>query len=115
VPWSTANVRRLHRYALLTPAPSSTDPAEIAAVIRGAHAQVLSAAELSIALRIHGANRSTVQHALWDDHSLIKTHGPRGTVHLLAADDLPVWLAALSAIPAHSRFPNGVRLTQPGG
>jgi len=112
VSWSTANVRRLQRHALLAPAAPSTDPAEIAAVICGAHAQVLSAAELSIALRIQGANRATVQHALWDDHSLIKTHGPRGTVHLLAADDLPVWLAALSAIPAHSPFPNGVRLTQ---
>ena len=70
VSWSTANVRRLQRHALLTPAPSSTDPAGIAAVICGAHAQVLSAAELSIALRIQGANRATVQHALWDDHSL---------------------------------------------
>jgi hypothetical protein len=112
VSWATANVRRLQRHALLTPEPSSTDPAEIAAVICGAHAQVLSAAELSIALRIQGASRATVQQALWHDHSLIKTHGPRGTVHLLAADDLPVWLAALSAIPAHSPFPNGVRLTQ---
>jgi DNA glycosylase AlkZ-like len=112
VSWSSANVRRLQRHALLTPAPASIDPAEIAAVICGAHAQVLSAAELSIALRIQGADRATVQHALWDDHTLIKTHGPRGTVHLLAADDLPVWLAALSAIPTHSPFPNGVRLTQ---
>jgi hypothetical protein len=110
--WSTANVRRLQRHALLTPAPAGTEPAEIAAVICGAHAQVLSAAELSIALRIQGANRTTVRHALWDDHRLIKTHGPRGTVHLLAADDLPTWMAALSAIPAHSPFSDGVRLTQ---
>jgi Winged helix DNA-binding domain len=110
--WSTANVRRLQRHALVTPAPAGTEPAEIAAVICGAHAQVLSAAELSIALRIQGANRTTVRHALWDDHRLIKTHGPRGTVHLLAADDLPTWMAALSAIPAHSPFPEGVRLTQ---
>jgi hypothetical protein len=110
--WSTANVRRLQRHALLTPAPAGTEPAEIAAVLCGAHAQVLSAAELSIALRIQGANRTTVRHALWDDHRLIKTHGPRGTVHLLAADDLPTWMAALSAIPAHSPFPDGVRLTQ---
>jgi hypothetical protein len=110
--WSTANVRRLQRHALLTPAPAGTAPAEIAAAICGAHAQVLSAAELSIALRISGANRTTVRHALWDDHRLIKTHGPRGTVHLLAADDLPTWMTALSAIPAHSPFPDGVRLTQ---
>jgi hypothetical protein len=111
VSWPAVNVRRLQRHALLTPASSGTDPAEIAAVICGAHAQVLSAAELSIALRIRAATRTTVRQALWDDHRLIKTYGPRGTVHLLAADDLPMWMAALSAIPAHSPFPDGVRLT----
>jgi hypothetical protein len=111
VSWPAANVRRLQRHALLTPASSGTDPAEIAAVICGAHAQVLSAAELSIAVRIRAATRTTVRQALWDGHRLIKTYGPRGTVHLLAADDLPMWLAALSAIPAHSPFPDGVRLT----
>jgi uncharacterized protein YukE len=111
VSWPAGNVRRLQRHALLTPAPPGTDPAEIAAVICGAHAQVLSAAELSIALRIQAANGATVRQALWDDHRLIKTYGPRGTVHLLAADDLAMWMAALSAIPAHSPFPDGVRLT----
>ena len=111
VSWPAANLRRLRRHALLAPTPSGTDPAEIAAVICGAHAQVLSAAELSLALRIQGATRTTVRHALWDDHRLIKTYGPRGTVHLLAADDLPTWMAALSAMPAHSPFPDGVRLT----
>jgi uncharacterized protein YukE len=111
ISWPAANVRRIQRHALHPPALPGTDPAEIAAVICGAHAQVLSAAELSLALRIRGATRSTVQHALWDDHRLIKSYGPRGTVHLLAADDLPVWAAALSAIPAHSPFPDGVRLT----
>jgi hypothetical protein len=71
---------------------------------------VLSAAELSIALRIERATRQIVRSALWDKHSLIKTYGPRGTVHLLAAADLPIWIAALSAIPTHSPFPDGVRL-----
>jgi hypothetical protein len=31
VSWRAANLRRLQRHALLTPAPSRTDPAEIAA------------------------------------------------------------------------------------
>jgi Winged helix DNA-binding domain len=111
VNWSRANARRLQRHGLLPPAPSGTDPAQIAAVICGAHAQVLSAAELSIALRLEGATRATVQRVLWDEHSLIKTYCPRGTVHLLAAEDLPKWTAALSAMPSHSPFPDGVRLT----
>ena len=111
VSWSAANVRRLRRHALLPPASSGTNPAEIATVICGAHAQVLSAAELSLALRIQAATRTTIRHALWDDHRLIKTYGPRGTVHLLATEDLPIWTAALSAIPAHTPFPDDVRLT----
>jgi Winged helix DNA-binding domain len=112
VSWSAANARRLHRHALLPPAPAGTDPAQIAAGICGAHAQVLSAAELSIALRIQGATRATVRRALWDEHTLIKTYGPRGSVHLLAADDLSIWTATLSAIPAHSPFPDDVRPTR---
>jgi uncharacterized protein YukE len=111
VSWSAANVRRLQRHALLPPAPAGIDPSEIAAVICGAHSQLLSAAELSIALRIQGATRDTVRRALWDNHTLIKTYGPRGTVHLLAVEELPIWTAALSAIPARSPFPDEVRLT----
>jgi hypothetical protein len=111
VSWPRANARRLQRHWLLRAAQPGTDPMQIAARICGAHAQVLSAAELSIALRIDGATRATVRRSLWEEHRLIKTHGPRGTVHLLAAEDLPVWTAALSAIPAHSPFPDDVRLS----
>jgi Winged helix DNA-binding domain len=111
ISWSSANARRLQRHALLPTAPSGTDPGEIAAAICGAHAQVLSAGELSLALRIQGATRTTVRRAVWNDHTLIKTYGPRGTVHLLAVEDLPIWTGALSAIPHHSPFPDGVRLT----
>ena len=79
----------------------------------GAHAQVLSAAELSVALRLDGgATRADVREALWTDRSLVKTYGPRGTVHLLAAADLPLWTGALSAIPAGaSPIPPDVRMT----
>jgi Winged helix DNA-binding domain len=111
VSWPTANARRLQRHWLYPAAPLGTDPMQIAVRICGAHAQVLSAAELSIALRIDGATRATVRRSLWEEHRLIKTHGPRGTVHLLATEDLPVWTAALSAIPAQSPFPDDVRLS----
>ena len=30
------------------------------------------------------------------EHTLVKTHGPRGTVHLLPAADLPMWIGALA-------------------
>jgi hypothetical protein len=109
--WAEVCARRLDRHALSTPAHDAR-PAEIVAAICGAHAQVLSAAELSIGLRIDGITRAAVRDALWTERTLVKTFGPRGTVHLLPTQDLPLWTGALSAIPpAPSPFPPDVRLT----
>ena len=109
--WAAANGRRLVRHGLREPAPAGTEPAAVTRTMCGAHAQLLSAAEVSLALRIEGATCADVRRALWEDRSLVKTYGPRGTVHLLATRDLPMWTGALSAIPAQSPFPDGVRLT----
>src|SRR5690348_9478486 len=79
-----------------SPAPG---PADVVRAMSGAHAQVLSAAEISVALRLEKATRADVQRALWEERSLVKTFGPRGTVHLLPTDDLPLWTGALSALP----------------
>jgi hypothetical protein len=97
--WSGVTSRRMARHALTEPA-TDLSPADIAGVLCGAHAQVLSAAELSIGRRIAGATRGDIQRALWDDRTLVKTFGPRGTVHLLSAADLPMWTGALSALPS---------------
>jgi hypothetical protein len=70
----------------------------------------MSAAELSLALRVAGATRADVAGALWDQRSLVKTSGPRGTVHLFAVEELPWWLAALGSVPAQGGHPEGVRL-----
>ena len=89
----------------------STRPAS-RALLCGVHAQVLGAAELAIGRRIAGATRSDVQRALWEDRTLVKTFGPRGTVHLLATADLPMWTGALSALPMSvPRHPEPVRFT----
>src|SRR5262249_45408112 len=43
---------------------------------------------------------------------LVKTFGPRGTIHLLATADLPMWAGALSALPSSvPTHPDGVRFT----
>jgi hypothetical protein len=97
--WNGVIARRMDRHALAEPA-TDLDPAAVAARLCGAHAQVLSAAELSIGRRIAGATRAGVQHALWRQCSLVKTFGPRGTIHLLPAADLPIWTGALSALPS---------------
>jgi hypothetical protein len=63
----------------------------------GTHAQVLTAAELSLGLRVKGATGETVRAELWERRSLVKTHGPRSTIHLLPAAQAPLWLAAVRA------------------
>jgi hypothetical protein len=95
--WEQVCARRLARHGLAT--PHTTSAADVVAAVAGTHAQVMSAAELSVALRLAGATRQTVRHALWTEHSLVKTYGPRGTVHLLPARDLPMWIGALTEIP----------------
>jgi hypothetical protein len=61
--WSGVTARRMARHALAEPA-ADLSPAGIAGVLCGAHAQVLSAAELSIGRRIAGVTRADVQRAL---------------------------------------------------
>ena len=109
--WAGVTARRMARHALTEPA-ADVGPAEIAGVLCGAHAQVLSAAELSIGRRIAGATRADVQRALWEERTLVKTFGPRGTVHLLPTADLPMWTGALSALPSSvPMHPDPVRFT----
>ena len=88
-------LRRMARHALIEPA-TDLGPGDIASVLCGAHAQVLSAAALSIARRIDGATRADVHRALWHDRTLVKTWLMRGTLHLARAEDLPVYTAAMS-------------------
>jgi hypothetical protein len=108
--WENVSGRRLRRHGL-TPPLTEGGPAAAAAAMCGAHAQVLPAAEVSVGLRLTGATRTQVQDALQSGHSLIKTFGPRGTIHLLATADLPLWCGALSAVPRAGRQAPGVRLT----
>ena len=99
VTWPEVNARRLERHGLGDASPYRS-PADVVAAMCGAHAQVLSAAELSVGIRLPAATRTDVRDALWTEHSLVKTFGPRGTVHLLATRDLPMWTGALSAVAA---------------
>ncbi|MFE5090456.1 winged helix DNA-binding domain-containing protein [Streptomyces sp. NPDC056638] len=110
VTWTGANARRMERQGLA--APVHLTPADVVGALPAAHAQVLSAAELSIGLRTAGATRTDVREALWTERTLVKTHGPRGTVHLLPMAELPMWTGALSAVPAgRNPFPEDVRMT----
>lgn len=101
VTWSAANARRMERQFLRTLAkPGEAGPAEVVDAMLAAQAQVMSAAELSVGLRMDGATRQDVRAALWgEEPSLVKTYGPRGTIHFLPTAELPLWTGALSAVP----------------
>jgi hypothetical protein len=110
--WSQVSARRLARHGLAVPLPPNSLAKQVA-VMCGAHAQVMVAGELSIGLRVEGTTRDTIADALWKQHSLIKTYGPRGTVHMLAADDLAIWMGALAArVPASNSLAPEIRLTE---
>ncbi|MEU8032345.1 winged helix DNA-binding domain-containing protein [Streptomyces sp. NPDC049099] len=109
--WTEVSARRLERSRLAAPS-TADDAAGIVGALCGVHAQVLSAAELSVGTRLAGATRTDVQDALWKGRSLVKMFGPRGTVHLLPTAELPMWIGALGSIPRPaSAFPAQVRMT----
>ncbi len=119
--WPDVLARRLRRHRLVDAArevpdgAGATSPSDaVGDVVRstcGAHAQVMTAAEVSIGLRTSAIDRDDVQRALWVDRSVVKTYGPRGTVHLLPTTDLPMWCAALSAVPSSNPLPSEARLS----
>ena len=96
VSWQQVTARRIARH-FLDDAPTDI-PGAVGAMC-GAHAQVMSAAEVSIGVRVAGITRADVRAAIGD--TLTKTFGPRGTVHLVATRDL-----GLSAAP-YPRCPSG--------
>jgi hypothetical protein len=109
--WAQVSARRLDRHGLSAPL-TGAEAADVVAAMCGAHAQLLTAAEWSIGLRLAGVTRGDVQAPLWTGRSLVKTFGPRGTVHLLPTRDLALWTGALSALPsAPNSFAKDVRLT----
>lgn len=96
--WAEVCARRLERNGLASPSEYGR-PADVVRAMCGAHAQVFAAAELSVGIRSLGISQAEVRRGLWEERSLVKTYGPRGTVHLLPAEDLPLWTGALGAIP----------------
>jgi winged helix DNA-binding protein len=93
--WPRIAAWRVQRHHLNQRAPAGSMFA-VASRLCGLHAQVLSSAALTLWARVEGLNRDAVRRALWEDRTLVKTWAMRGTLHLLPADDLPLWHAALS-------------------
>lgn len=101
--WREAHQRRLARQFLIAPAATDELVGVVGAVC-GVQAQIMSAAELGIGLRVAGITQRTVRQELWQRCRLVKTYGPRGTLHLLPAAELPLWMAAMRANPTERIF-----------
>jgi hypothetical protein len=104
ISWRAVVARRVWRHGLGGGFGTALDAVR---AMCGAHAQIAAAGEVSVALRVDGADRESVQR----DEELVKTFGPRGTVHLLPLDDLPMWTGALSALQGNAQQPEPIRMT----
>src|SRR5437763_17214297 len=68
--------------------------AQVVKEVCGFQAQDASAATLAVRSRSVGLGVTDVEQARVQDRTIIRTWGPRGTLHLLASDDLG-WLLPL--------------------
>lgn len=59
ITWEQVNARRLERQFLVAPAEAGTPVADVVRAMLAAHAQVLSAAEVSVGVRGTGTTRGT--------------------------------------------------------
>lgn len=93
--WHQVRRWRIRRQLLLTPAGS---PVEVARALGGIHAQVTSCSALIAGIRSVGTVDLSTR-------ALVRTWAARGTLHLLPADELDLWVAALTARDSRRRFP----------
>ena len=93
--WQQVNAWRLSQHGL-SPRLKRKDYLEAVTRTCGIQAQVMSAAEMAIGARVDGLTRQDVQSALWQERTLIKTWAMRAALHLINADDLPLYVAARS-------------------
>lgn len=107
--WAGEIARRCERHHLTGPGRSV---AQVVGAMCGAHAQIAGAAEVSVGLRLGGVPRTRVREALWERREVVRTYGPRGTVHLLPSAELGLWCAGLGAVErARNPAPKGALLS----
>jgi hypothetical protein len=95
--WESVLAWRQERHAIAQRAPAS-EWLDVVRRVCGLHAQVTSCAELTLWARVEDLDRETVAHALWERRTLVRTWAMRGTLHLLPADELALWVGAQTAL-----------------
>jgi hypothetical protein len=88
--------RRLRAQRLID--PPVADPAEVVRALVGVQAQDRRAAALALRARTPGISAEAVEHALSGERSIVRTWAMRGTIHLVAAGDLPLVLAVFAPL-----------------
>jgi uncharacterized protein YcaQ len=112
--WDQVRGWRLGRQRLTERAPRRSLQTVVSEIC-GVHAQVSSAAELQLWARVDRVTPQHIRDVLWKKRTLARTWCMRGTLHLLTAEDLPLYVAALRT---HDRWWKGawlkfVGLTEP--
>jgi len=91
--WHQVHAWRLAQHGF-SPRFSQRDFVKAVTLTGGIQAQVMSAAELAFCTRVEGLCSEDVKSALWQHRTLVKTWAMRGTLHLLSASELPLYVAA---------------------
>ena len=93
----------------LDPRAQREERLDVVAQVGGLHAQVMGSAELEWWARLEDPVRADLAAALWEDRSLVKTWAMRGTLHLLPAEELGLWCAALAPLDERQLAPGVLR------
>ena len=75
---------------------------DVCGAIGGAQAQVASAARLSLAARLAQVTDTSLRDLVEKERKLVKTWTVRGTLHLVPASDLPMFVGAIGPARRHS-------------
>ena len=93
--WESTLAWRMRRHHLVERAPRRSLVAVVDR-IGGLHAQLMSSAELTAWARVDELSSDAIRDALWKSRSLVKLWAMRGTLHLLPARKLGLWLGGLA-------------------
>ena len=91
--WDSVLAWRMARQVLAPRAPAQ-EWLDVVRRICGLHAQVQSSAELTLWARVENLDADVIARALWEERVLVKTWAMRGTLHLLPADELALYVGA---------------------